>query len=472
MRRKTRNILFGAILLVFAVVAPLAILYARGFALDTDQGRVVRTGMILIDTNVPRVLATVDDAPTQTEDDPVVLRNLEPGTHHVKLEREGYKTWEADIPVTAENVTRIDGLALVYAEPKEQQPITGDLGPFAVSENSRFIAFTVNSGNDIGLWLHTSGEEKNRRLIDGADFDPTDIEELRWSGNSKVLFIKSTDKYFRISPHVSEPVLTELTHLAALPFEQIHWDENEPTLLFYRDAENKLLRWDSARTDALPEIIAKNVSDFAVASPKVFFLQDAVVLEPSTELEAGSARLASIDLRIDTLEPTQVATLKTAGEQLVVASDKQIAVIDVDKNLLLLKKIDGVIGLEPLDENVSAAHWSPDGSFLAYQKDAELWAYDADAKQDETEIFLITRVSTPPEDFSWHDGGHHLWYVSGDELTLLHVSRIAPQSVAVLTLPSADNKTVDWQTARRGVDIVYPTVDALVISTITLAPGD
>lgn len=468
MRARTRNILFGSVLLIFAIVAPLAILYARGFVVDADGGRVVRTGMILIDTNVPRVRVTVDNAPTQTEADPVIIRTLQPGTHHIKLERDGYKTWEADIPVTAENVSRVDGLVMVYEEPKEQQPITGDLGPFAVSENSRFIAFSILSGKDIGLWLHTSGEEKNRRLLDDENLDPKNIQEMRWSGNSKILFIKSEDKYFRISPHVSEPSLTELTHLARLSFDQIHWDENEPTLLIYRDAENKLLTWDSAKKDTSPEVMAKNVADFAVASPKIFFLQSPDVTDSSIQ----RPRLASFDLRVDTLEPTAIADLDIAGTMLLVASDKQIAAIDSAGNLLLLSKVDGTITFEPLDENVSNARWSPDSSLLAYQKSGELWAYDADAYDDQPETFLITRVSTPPDDFIWHKGNHHLWYVSGDQLTLQHVSRIAPQSLVVLTLPRINDKPVDWQTARRGVDVIYPADGALVISTITLAPGD
>ena len=95
------------------------------------------------------------------------------------------------------------------------------------------------------------------------------------------------------------------------------------------------MRWDSAAEGALPEVLARQVSDFAVASPKVFFLQN-IAQDPaapeSTPLEADAltakARLASIDLRVETQDPGEIATLERPGKKLVLASDRQIGVID------------------------------------------------------------------------------------------------------------------------------------------------
>ena len=450
MRARTRTFLFVLIVIAFVVIAPLLVLYAKGYSFRPDDRSVILTGTILVDTNVSKVQVSLDGAEEHTENDPVILRGLEPGSHTLAISREGYHPWKATLEVKPEKVTRVDDVVLSLVDPEIQQPITNTIGRFAVSPNSRFIVYTVTEGKDQGLWMHTNGNEENRRLLAPGDgVDVTTISEIRWSQNSRLLLIRDDQRrYWRILPHISTPTALALDELEGIPASQVLLDHDEPSTVYYRDSKSDVYRWATARNNALPELLAKDVTDFAVATPKIF------TLEPST---GRTLQLTSYDVRESDPIPAHIATVPDQDASLVVGSSSLVATIAGDE-LMLLTRVDGTFALESVAQNVSYAEWSEDGLFLAYQSGSELWIHDQEPLQDEPELFKIGELTQQPSKIFWHPNSRHLTlFTESDEdridVTLVHAARNAPLTQEVASLSTI----LDPQYARGGADLVYAT---------------
>ncbi|MFO0705146.1 MAG: PEGA domain-containing protein [Candidatus Andersenbacteria bacterium] len=450
MQARTRTLLFVLIVVLFVVVAPVLVLYAKGYSFRTDRRSVVRTGMILIDTNVPKVTVRVDGGQPNLENDPVILRGLEAGTYHVALSREGYEPWEADLTVEAEKVTRLDGLLLVLSAPKVQQPITDQIGRFAVSPNSRFVLYTVTSGTDRGLWMHTNGEETNRLLAGPNELDPSSISELRWAQNSRLLLVRDkSNTYWRISPHVTTPTLVKLSTLSGVVSSNVELDLDEPTIVYFLDSKQRLWRWSTARQDAEPEQLASTVQAFAVASPKVF----------SLTTTAGTTTLNSYDMRENAPQPDTIAALPQAvvdpASLSITSQGASLVAVLADQQLWLLKRVNGNFTFTSVAQNVSRALWSPTGTALLYQRDRELWIRDLEPLAEQTPDFMIATLAQPPTKVTWHPDGHYVAIMQQAEdqtsVALAFASRTAPH---VQPLGKFTTQLLP-QFARGGLDVLY-----------------
>lgn len=475
MQRRSRNLLVVAAFLAFIIAAPVVIFWARGYYIDTNKGEVVRTGMILIDTNVPRLQVSVDEAAATTEGNPVAVRGLLPGRHTVKLEREGFATWQADLDVVAEEVTRVDDLVMVKSQPSTTTLAAGPIGAFSTSPNGAYITYVVSSGSDAGLWMHTvGGGDQDRRLVtaDGLAKDVAigNIDLLRWSQDGRALLVHTGARWWLLEPHVGTPTARPLAHLDHVPPTQVEVDPSEPSTVFYQDGAGAVWRWRTADKTAVPEQLVPSAVAFAVAPPKLFIVQP----------DGANLALLTFDLRLPTAQLTTVASIVgSAPANLAVAQGGgQVAIRTNAGVLFVLRHKNGELVFERVADGVDEARWSQDAALLAYRRGTEVWAYDVQPLGADEPTFLVTRLAAAPDQLRWYDDARHLIITHAEgtstAVELLHVSRSASLSAQLLTIAGTPSQTTAF--ARRGADLLF--VDAsqatrpLVAAAVTLGPGE
>lgn len=480
-QRRSRNLLFAAAILTFVVAAPVIILYARGFYIDTGRGEVVSTGMVLIDTNVPRLEVSVDGRDPSTESNPVAVRGLLPGRHTLMLEREGYTPWTAELEVRAEEVTRVDDVVLVKSTPVQDVLASGPVGAFAASPNGAYVAYVVSSGSDAGVWLHTINDgDEDRRLVDedglAEDVAVGSLDLLRWSPDGKALLLHAGARWWLLAPHVTKPAAKPLAHLDHVPPPQVEVDPSEPSTVFWRDDLGTVWRWRTATTGTSPEALVSSTVEFVVAPPKLFVLSTV----------GAEVQLQTLDLRTKNPVPVVVAwfTGTAADVELLVAQGGGQVAVRADGELQVLRQVQGELTFAPVDEVAGAvqdAAWSSDGNLLAFRRGSEVWAYDVQPLGDDEPSFLVTRLASAPESLRWYTDDRHLVVqraaLTGVSIELLHVSRTAPQLQPLLTLPASSNQAMPpIGFARRGADLLFVDATAterpLVAAAVTLGPGD
>jgi len=120
--------------LIFGIVA---IFWARGFKPNFTTGQIDRTGLIVANSSPTGASVFLDDRLTSATNTSIAF--LDPGTYKVRIEKEGYSTWQKDILVSADLATEIN--ALLYPLAPEIKPLTsiGAANPTLAPDNSKLV---------------------------------------------------------------------------------------------------------------------------------------------------------------------------------------------------------------------------------------------------------------------------------------------------------------------------------------------
>ncbi|PIS12282.1 hypothetical protein COT70_01770 [candidate division WWE3 bacterium CG09_land_8_20_14_0_10_47_33] len=106
MERPIFSILSVLLLLILATTA--VVLYAQGYHLDLSKKTVEKTGMILAKSIPEGAKVYLDGKLITATNSPI--SNLKPGSYLLKIEKEGYASWEKEIPVKEGLVTDVTAL--------------------------------------------------------------------------------------------------------------------------------------------------------------------------------------------------------------------------------------------------------------------------------------------------------------------------------------------------------------------------
>lgn len=145
------------ITLIFAVVvlttALVAVFWARGFKPDLRNGRIGHTGLIVA-TSVPTgAQVYLDDRLTGATD--TNLTYLDPRTYKVRIQKDGYTTWEKQIEIRADLAAEIKAVLFPLAPQISPLTATGAAHP-AISPDGTKIIYGV-PGDRGGLVLLSLG---------------------------------------------------------------------------------------------------------------------------------------------------------------------------------------------------------------------------------------------------------------------------------------------------------------------------
>lgn len=145
--RKTRNIIFYGLILVFVLVAPILVAIAYGYRFDFVKGKVEQTGGIFIKSRTPQLSIFLNNKfvkETSFLPGGALLPEIERGTYLLRIEKEGYHPWSKTVKVDPLIVTELRNIILIprpvtYATPTKSELALlapkNPKSPFALSKN-------------------------------------------------------------------------------------------------------------------------------------------------------------------------------------------------------------------------------------------------------------------------------------------------------------------------------------------------
>ena len=145
---KRRTIFSISVAVLVLAAATGAIFWARGFKPDFKKG-IERTGLLVI-TSVPTGASVFLDGRLSAATD-TNIAYLDPKTYKVRIEKEGYSSWEKDVAIVADLATEIKALLFPVAPGIKPLTTTGASNP-ALSADGVKIAYGT-SGENGGLFL-------------------------------------------------------------------------------------------------------------------------------------------------------------------------------------------------------------------------------------------------------------------------------------------------------------------------------
>lgn len=130
--------------MLIAFFAIIAIFWARGFKPNFRNGTIQRTGLIVANSVPTGAQVLIDDRLTSATNTSIAF--LEPKTYKVKIEKDGYTTWQKDITVQADLATEINALLFPLAPQISPLTTTGASNP-TLSPDSGKIIYGVSGIN-------------------------------------------------------------------------------------------------------------------------------------------------------------------------------------------------------------------------------------------------------------------------------------------------------------------------------------
>lgn len=169
---------------------------ARGYRFNIAERSIEATGMIAV-TSIPEGAAVFLDGKLTSATN-TTISQLSEGTYRLRMEKQGYHSWEKDLEVQKELVTTIKAL-LVPLFP-ELKPLTHTgIKSCYLSPDGTKIAYTVKEASQQGIWT-LDLNERPFNLSNKPSFllaDTSDrlysAAEITWSPDSSSLLLQLSE---------------------------------------------------------------------------------------------------------------------------------------------------------------------------------------------------------------------------------------------------------------------------------------
>lgn len=164
---RTRRRTFLLLVLLFLISLPFLYLYATGYRFDiTKPANFIGTGGLYIAVERTGAQIYVDDKPvsiTRTFRKAFYAQGLDPGTHRVHVQEEGYNTWVKELPVSKHLVTEAQAFNLPLI------PSVRVIAPFQTATGTMVVRtplLTASTTNDV----LASTTKKSTQLVQNAEY--------------------------------------------------------------------------------------------------------------------------------------------------------------------------------------------------------------------------------------------------------------------------------------------------------------
>ena len=169
-----------AFLIIVSLITAGIIFYARGYRPDFKNGKIGPTGVVSIKSNPSGAEVFIEGESKGTTN--LDIPDLKPGKYLIKMEKDGFSSWEKEIEVKKEAVNLIKAVLFPIAPSLRALTFTGIINP-VVSDNGAKIAFYVaNPEEKAGIWvLNLSTNTLPSFFTKDLTQVVTDTEEISYS---------------------------------------------------------------------------------------------------------------------------------------------------------------------------------------------------------------------------------------------------------------------------------------------------
>ena len=230
MSKTTLAVIIGIFIVITGTL--LAILFASGYNLDLSKKELVPTG-ILVATSDPDGAEVLINDELKTATNNTI--NLPPGKYRVKIQKDGFTSWEKEIAIKSGEVIKTN--AFLFPSLADLRPLsfTGAINPILSTDKTRIVygvasaSAQLNLANPNGVWIIDMGRlNVPTPILSSADFrqiyqnltslslsnanfawSPDDKQVLAYFGNLEnptLAYLLDTDRLNNNPPEVSSTV--------------------------------------------------------------------------------------------------------------------------------------------------------------------------------------------------------------------------------------------------------------------------
>lgn len=349
-----KKVITSLVVVILIIVASLVIIfYGRGYRIDFKQKNLQSKGLLVANSQPNGAQVFVNGKLTSATNSTITL---EPGWYSVRIEKEGYSSWEKRLRIQGEVVTKTDTILFPINPSLSPITINGVANPklspdgnkivFSISKNSKILD-QVNDDNNgvfiLDLTERPLGTNRNFRQI-AVNSNSLSFEEATytWDPTGKQILAEVDSRYFLLDAN------------------SLNKNPPEVTLILNKIYEG----WEQEKTDLEKErlsAIKKDLADLLKSSTKILSWSpdETKILYEAT----ASAAIPTI------IQPPLIGTNPTAEERQIKKGRIYVYDIKEDKNFLVMQ--DNTTGVE--------LQWFPTSSHLLLTETGKISVMDYDA---------------------------------------------------------------------------------------------
>jgi len=369
-------------------------MYSQGYRFDVKKMRFLETGGIYIKTMPSDAIVTIDnDYKNRTSgfSKDVLIQNLLPENHNIKIEKENYYSWEKTLEVKEKKVTEAKYIIL-FPNEMPFTSIDNDVKNFyPFPDNNRILLLTVS--NEL---LSYDSEKKETQKILSKTQTPYNISDISFSTTGKRALIKtSTGLHYLLNTETST---ISLIKSMSSKTQNVVFDSNNEGSFFYQS--NNLIYRINADKQATPRLFKKDtVSAFAINGNDVYSFENGLLYKDN--------------ILLNTNETLSKEPLEIKGKTYeMVAMENEIFLIENKITVYLFNKETKIF-----DKKIEAKtelKYTPFYERILFAADNELWLLLL--KETETPFFVkaystvfISRFSQNIGDIKWLNGDYFVY---------------------------------------------------------------
>ncbi|MBU0612627.1 PEGA domain-containing protein [Patescibacteria group bacterium] len=393
MKKKYRRIYAFTLVLVFIVVAPLLVLYATGYRYDFDDHKVIKTGVLSVDSDPRNAQITINGGKFGSKT-PTVIKNLFPGDYSVIIEKEDYFTWEKTLQVFPNRSTSTERVSLL----KSSSPtlvVEERVSNIVFSPNDSYLAYTiVNEKKTNDLIIKQQGTLRTIHSIEGIDVKT----KLAFSSNANYVYLINPETNYItriISVDGQYDIILDLISPSYIPIKRI--TESSKANVLYAISESGI-KQINVEEKTFKRFVDGIIQDVVEIGQSIYYI----------EVQENVSVLMKADLN-DLDNSHKLLTLSHNSECLLsYITQNYLTLHDIQNNELSLIGIQDQFSLKlnKLNLNVSRFVWSPDENNLLLYNDFEIWLFNPEQDQQE----LLIRSSKQIKYADWSPDGRWMIY--------------------------------------------------------------
>ncbi len=432
MKLKTRRTLLVACIILFLLIFPLVVLHSFGYRYDSKEKKLVRTGIIYITANPQDNIKVFVNGKEETEKISIkgifkkdyVLYNLIPQNYDIRIAKDGYSQWEKRLSVSPGLNTYARPLLLPLKPADNLLFEDKNILSWSASLNFKKIAYLKKDKENIIFYVYNTDNKTTKTIILNdiePGFEKTLIQnpELKadffWDSGAENIIIEISSKISRfIALNTADNKITYLGKIQ--PDAKITngaWIQNNGLFIFQTD--QKELYYVNILSDPGKAVkISGNVSGFAAKNNIVYYLdaKNLYLYSFSSDNPENKKQVSNEPLQIPNSAPEDISQ---ANAQIIVSNASDIAIIDSNKDLFIIRQNSGTPAY--IESNINLAEFSANSDSLLYSSLFEIYTYSIGDKTKN----LITRMAQKIEKTAWYKDYEHIWFINNNVIKNIEI---------------------------------------------------
>jgi len=394
MRKKGNTILFFVLLLVFLVGGPFLIMYSQGYRFDVEKFMFLETGGIYIKAYPNDAFVSIDDKyenKTAAFSRDLLIQNLLPEEHNVKIEKDGFIKWEKNLLVEKKKVAEAKYIILFPNEIPFTKSIEGVISFFKFPNDNRLLLI-----KEKGLTIFNQDNNEETIVLSEKQMI-SNIKDVVFSKTGKKLIIINEKGSHYLVNTDSKVISPSLIKNFNLKTKSISFDPNNDAMVFF-ESNNQIYKINIDKRTT-PQLFKKEKVEASALYGDIMY-----TFENGELIKSGILLGTS-----DKLTKTPFET-STSSSYEIIQMEGQMFIIENKKIAYILK--DGIF--EKILESKEDLKYSPFYDKILFVSNNEirlLLLKDTDSPffKKAGDLVFISRLSNKIDDIKWLNGEYFVF---------------------------------------------------------------